>query len=889
MAVTNNPELSNNTAHETAQWLGILEGGATPLHERRDAFRQVLGSLTAPLSHQRHLLILGEGGSGKTSLLDKIADYLSQSPWPTVALLPLNPFLQAEGAKPITPVLTAIISSWQHFADTTINQALADINHINEELGIAWDRSDLLRALSLMKLQTDVDALIPSGDYLPQQQLTNAIRSAIPPIKKLHFSAVNTAIRQLVEVLQHPWLAIAGQIIAPNIPVTQAVFDDLEGLASPNPKESYGWQELHNFHQWLGNVLPNSQYRAVFLLDDWELFTNESNTNFSDNWLTFLHSSQPPKTCPIQTITTCRSEFASRRLTQTLITAHQPAIVLHALSPSAEANLIHSKLEQQLAPVTIHPDVLAKLHLISGGLPLLTTVLANMMINQLDDQQTHEFTMAMWAGLGLQQVNDLWELLYNRIIIAHLPHEANVLKVLACLKNILPLNGSSALDELVTEIHQSQQSGRVFTTSILHSLNKLGLLTINSTNDKWSWANRFAFDLINEKTRWVEASIGSEERLIYLKKVIPLSVQAGEFDTQRVQEAIALASSEGFAQLTPFLEDVLIDITDKQHPLPQRLNGLNCLATLATPPAISQLIRLIDDINPTVHEYSLRNLALIGRKQQLSTEHAETISKTLIPFLDKPNDQHRLLAYQTISTLPGNHSSAGMTALYLKGLSDSYAPIRQLAIGQLRHSDMSTAVVRQAIIDATQDSNSEVREQACYHLQRHPHPKATEALLNVLEHDDNPTLRSIAVRMITSLPGSHTLPTLLTALNWELDTSVTVTLIRALKHFPNQKVEILLNEKLSSTRHQAFDNTVTVPLELQWAIVQTLGDTATTQPTITNLNRILDTSQDDYVKAACQTAIHRIQQRLKSGINPSSTMTLESAPTTYTLPATGKT
>lgn len=855
----------------TAVWLPMLEGGPTPLLERRNVFRHLLTSLTAPLSHNRHAAVIGEAGAGKSALLDKLDEFLQSSD--TLITLPLT-FQPAasvkhregdndnKGVVGLPILIDSLLVAWQAFSEELLDQALDEINAINHQLGIMWDRGDLLRALSLMKLQTDVDALVPSGEFLPRQQLTNAIRSAIPPVKKLHFSAVNQAIRRLVDILQQPWLGVAGQISAPTAAPVRACFDSIEGLIAPEKAYDNPWATLTAFHQWVDGVMTGGE-RALVMVDDWETHAKDHPT-LTNDWLTFLQQSKNQR---IQTVLACRAENISQTLAGPILANSQPPVMLPALSPSAEAALLTQHLNEiGEDPMTCHPTVLAKLRQVTGGLPLLTETMATTLANQAKVLEVNELSLEQWLSLGLQTPSDLWEMLFNRVVVAHLPHEGNVLRVMAALRDRLNTLATTTgqlgegLEPLVTHIHQSQQLGRVFVTSVLHHLTHVGFLAEISTEHEvteLTWANRLAEEVITNKTRWVEADVPCEEKLVYLKKVIPLSIQAGEFDAQRTQEAIALASSDGFAELKPFLENTLTEAAHPAQPLPQRLNAVNCLATLATASCIEVLTELIDDNEATLREYSLRHLKTLAQEHQLSASQGEIICKALLPVLDTPDNALRSLAYQTMASLPLDHASSGMTAVYLKGLADKWPPIRHLAIQQLHHADMNTAMVRHAMIDATQDDDVEVRRQACLNLQRHPHPKAVEALLAVLEHDNNPQLRALAVRLIAQLPGNHTLPTLLTALNWELDTDVQITLVRALRRFPGERIEDLLCQKLFAKK----GGKLATPIELQWAIVQTLGDIGQAQTTVNALERLIPITEDPFLLSACQQSLGLIRQR----------------------------
>ncbi len=838
---------------------------------------------------------------GKTALLQALQGYISAHN-PNTPVLWLDSTTISNG----NSLIDAFTIAWQTTAQALLDRALADINAINDPLGIIWNQTDLLRAITLMKLQTDVDSLAPQGEFLPRQRLANAIRSAIPKVKRLHFSAVNLGIRQLVERLQDPWLQISAQIIHPSIaptadlfgptnPITKTddkpapVLTDEPTLSTSDPSHhAPRWQAMDTFCHWLDNQLATTPYRITCLLDNWDTLAKHAEGSLQHAFISFLNILAGTRH---HCVATCRSDVLSSAFSGPLIDYFLAPIILPPLNAVAQQKLVHHTLAAQPptgttpAP-TLTDDALNRVLTIGGGNPHLLIALCRLIAQHAQQRHTTNIDVTTIAALGIESDDDLTETLFSRVLLEHMPHENNVLKTIASLLEFSHALTPFALEDMVSRIHLSQQLGRVFVNSVLATLEREQFLTPiyetgpDNSEAYMAVANRSFLAFMRHKTRWVETDLPCDEKLAYLKKVIPLAIQAGEFDANRTREAIAMASSKGFDELKPFLENALVEAITPTNPVAQRLTAMASLTSLGSPTALTTLLTLTEETTtPIIQEYALRHLKTWTQHQHLPPKQTQQVLARLLELLDVTPIEHRRLTYQTIAALPMDHGAKAVVAIYLKGLVDQDDTIRTIAIQQLAHADLNSALVRQAIIDATQDTSDAVREHACRILKHNPHPKVMEALLAVLEHDKSPYLRQLAAQIIGQHPSEQTTQTLLNALTMNLETDIHIAIVRSLRHHPVAMVEPVLHQSFQTAwrrrRTQAqhsglhTPNTGNTPDELLWAYCQTFKEMAHQGETLATLKHALQQAEqhnnDAILITALQSTVHTIQSRLTSG------------------------
>lgn len=183
-----------------------------PLEDRKKDIRQLVKLLNLSKTGQaKSLLITGDPGIGKTALVDTFCDLIRRGIYCRIVDL-RGIALESPGQ-----LYVAFIEAFQREAEAILDEALEAVNEINAELGIEWERQDLVRSIALVKLQESIGG----KDAISQERLAKAIKSSIPTVKKLRFSTVNESIERLVNILVNPWLLVATNLINPLIPQLQ--------------------------------------------------------------------------------------------------------------------------------------------------------------------------------------------------------------------------------------------------------------------------------------------------------------------------------------------------------------------------------------------------------------------------------------------------------------------------------------------------------------------------------------------------------------------------------------------------------------------------------------------------------------------------------------------
>ncbi len=204
---------SNPSVYESAAVRGeyyLLDN--LPLEDRKKDIRQLVKLLNLSKTGQaKSLLITGDPGIGKTALVDTFCDLIRRGIYCRIIDLRGIPLESPE------QLYVEFIDAFQREADAILDEALEAVNEINAELGIEWDRQDLVRSIALVKLQESIGG----KDAITQERLAKAIKSSIPTVKKLKFSAVNENIERLVSIIVNPWLLVATNLLNPLVPQLQ--------------------------------------------------------------------------------------------------------------------------------------------------------------------------------------------------------------------------------------------------------------------------------------------------------------------------------------------------------------------------------------------------------------------------------------------------------------------------------------------------------------------------------------------------------------------------------------------------------------------------------------------------------------------------------------------
>lgn len=865
---------------------------------RDTTLQQLINTLTTPLTPEhsdlRHVLITAEAGMGKTTLLQHLPPALRQVGHHHVLSIDIHPY------KTTSECLTALYQDIFKHASTVLDHALEQANTLNEQIGVTWTRDDLLRAIGLIKLQEEVDQVTEPDTFIPRQRIANAIKSAMPMIKRFHFSSVNHCIKQLVLQLQDPWLYVASQLIYPTHPQLQSITETLnhfennhhlkdtgtdnnephtEPTSQPaestlDPSESEDLDQvlptsestlihqqldtLHALLSWIHHTLPPSEHRFIIALDSLETITTWPTLEKTTLQQSVYHLLSQSSLSQTHWVLTCRSEALSQALSPKLIEQCRVPIILPRLTPRFHQQLIHGLFDK--LPIEITTEASQELMELSQGNPYWSELLIQYIGDRLLANKQTNLTAKWIAALGLTSAHDVLETALTQIKLSHIPYEADALRVIASMLRTHRHHAFN-LQKTVETLHHEQNlpTGRIQT--VLQQLQEYGFLTqvTGSTPQQTGLqiASRITYDFLKAQCQWIDTEMTVDSQIKYLKKIIPLSIQSGELDREKTQEVIALSTSSGQQELITFLEETFTE--HLSHPTASvRITALNNLAMLHTKKALSGILSKLSDHDSSVQEYAIRNITYISQKN-IPAPWLATMAHQLIQHLDDNPSSVRILAYETLSQLAIPQNSPQMTAVYLKALSDHEEAIRFVAIQHIQSADQQSAWVRHATLEAMHDTSDRIRHQACLNLRHNPHPKVTEALIETLEHDANPTIRSLAAKMIAEHATTEHQQILKDALHQDLDEDVQVSIIRAFQHFnPTESEPFIANLLHQRLSEGAPPNTII------WACIQTLARVGSSAQTLQLLTNIQNTTQSPIILNATEAALIAINTQVKA-------------------------
>lgn len=816
-----------------------------------------------------HLLLTGEAGIGKTALMAALIQQ-SQQQRQAAEQQWIDGIVQHNNRPPLSYViqsdllqttdtlawLTQLNDSLIDLAQDILNQGLAQANTMNSQIGVEWGIDDLLKAVGLIKLQEEVDLATEPGTFIPKERIANALKSAMPVIKRFHFSSVNHCIKQLVQQLQDPWLFVASQLITPTHPKLVSAID----IAYPSegsPIEDYVTYQLTMWQsrlQWIHQTLPAEEPRINVCVDHWEhLLTWPRHQRLAffqtaHQWL------QHSKTQGVHTLLSCRSETMSQALPASILAQFYRTCIVPSLSYRTHRRLISALFSHH--PAHLDHNATDQLIALSQGNPYWTTMLSRYVGDRLLATEQPQLTTDWLQALGLTSATEILETSVTQIKLSNMPYEADALRVMACVVRNAGLDTFDFASLCNTIIHD-QNLSRERVTLVMTQMIEYGLLTPNpSQKDSYHISNRMVKEYIAQTCQWIDTELTVDAQIRYLKKIIPLSVQSGELNRDKTQEVIALSTSTGQQELIKFLEETFTE--HLSHPAEQvRITALNNLAMLHTETALDGILSKLADPSVTVQEYALRNLSYLCNKVH-PPQWLERITAQLLPKLDTDNGSLRTLAYHTLVNLPINHHNQQMTAVYLKALSDQEPKVRELAIKQLQQADQQSAWVRHATLDALYDPSDDIRHQACLNLRHNRHPKVLEALSDVLESDANPTIRALAAKMIAEQGDPTQFHRLTQALEKDLDDNVQVTILRVLQQFPGTQTEQFMVQYMREVISQHPN-----PNTLLWACAQTLARIGQHPNTLSTLQNMLQQTQSPIVATALESAILTVNDRAR--------------------------
>ena len=908
------PEAEASSVETGTQDIELLEYASLP--GRKTELRQLLKLLAmAKTGQPKAVLVLGDTGIGKTALLETFTEVVRRGFYSRV--------VDVSGyalAKP-QDFYVAVLDALETEANAILDDALAAANDVTRELDLNWERQDLLRAVSLAKLQESIagtSGVTPGSAQ--HEKLVKALRSSVPTSKKLKLP-INDQIEKLVNLIINPWVSIAAAVLNPmdtglkealllaqkiktgknhdtvNLPLMSGMPESKqqsETVIDVSPAKNGAGSQLairseQNGHEgeqdsetvllastekllrhlatvfrFINSTLENVDTALLITLDQWErvLKLPEADREELKNTLVeFLKLTTDGVNQHVMVAVTARSEGESYTLGGTLYNLFRTKLLLPGLTEGESLRTMRHRLKQE--GIELDEGVHRQIYKLTRGNPFWQDKLMAYVLERAEANKTDRLDTVFYDKLGIETRDDIFELSFTRLKLAFLDKDDALFKVVATILKQYdgkPFKAAQA----IREISVSQGFADNFVFEVLKRMAQHDFLVpMHGTarqDLRYKFQSQHAAQFLKEKTRRVETDISTDEKLKYLKKVIPLSVKSGELDREKTREVIALSHTIGNDDMVQFLEEVFIENLDDERAV-VRVTALNNLALIDSEKSREAVFGCIADENEMVREYATRNLSAMAQKAVDPLFHRKIV-ETLIDCVD---DDYEIVREQVYETLARYRWNNDLGHIFVKGMSDVSDSVRLTCIKNL--ADMSpdspdgNPFVKNALMDATDDASPDVRKYACLGIQHYPGDETIRLLVHRLREDSDPAIRALAADSLSRMEEDAALAALVDALYKEESEDVKLAVVRALgkrKSWKNEEILATLIEQSIET----LDSRAATPPALLWAAVRSLGNVGGTERSKATLSDLKVATTNEIIVNAATFALRKIDERI---------------------------
>ena len=563
-------------------------------------------------------------------------------------------------------------------------------------------------------------------------------------------------------------------------------------------------------------------------------------------------------------VMTARTEGESYTLGGTLYNHFRTKLLLDVLNEGACRKLVRSLFKESKAE--LDEEIHLRVYRLSRGNPFWHLKIANYMKERVESNRIREVDSEFFDKLGIDQLHNLLDLSFTRLKLTFLNDEESLYKVVAALLKHFAEEPFSA-NQAIKEVSTSQGLSDSYVFEVLRALYRHDLIQLASgiqtqqaqhpreghaqQDPCYVIQSRFALDFLREKTRMIETDISTDEKIMFLKKIIPLSVKSGDLDREKTMEVLALGDAMGNAELVTFLEEVFVEAMQDPKAV-VRVTALNNIALIDTHGAREAIFTALKDDDSMVREYAARNLALMTQKA-----HDPGLANRVIDLmLDIIDDESDAVRAQVYAALTKHRLHRDLTSVFIKGTSDACEAVRLTSIRNLTELEIQTPYVFNCLMDAMSDPLSEIRRYACMGLQRYPNAEAIDAIVHTLQTDNDVSIRSLAADSLSRMEDNKAFLALVSALRQEAAEDVKLAVVRALGKRRGWQTEAVLQEALQSADYEAM------PV-FTWACIRSLGQVGGTERSRSILRSIKNKITNGIILSALEVAVQRISERIE--------------------------
>lgn len=628
-------------------------------------------------------------------------------------------------------------------------------------------------------------------------------------------------------------------------------------------------KHLMTVFNFINATIENIDSALLLIIDEWDRIQHTPQQNeLKEFFSELLYQITEQKHYHFMAVVAARTEGESYTLGGALYNHFRTKLLLDALNESACRKLVRAPLKD--IGVELDEDVNHRIFRLSKGNPFWQLKIGSYMKERVEGNRLRHVDMNFFEKLGVDQAQSLFELSFTRLKLTFLNDEESLYKVIAALIKLFGEERFSA-NRAIKEISASQGFTDGYVFEVLRALFRHDFIrqveishqerrktdgrALEDRSRKhdpyYTIQSRFILEFLKEKTRAIETDISTDEKIMYLKKVIPLSVKSGDLDREKTMEVLALGDAMGNGDLVTFLEDIFIEYLHDDKPV-VRVTALNNIALIDSARAREALFNTIRDTDSMVREYAARNLSMLSQKGSSDPNLASKIIDAMLQAIDDESEAVRAQVYTTLSKYRWHRD---LTSVFIKGMSDACDGVRLTSIKNLADIETDSPYVFGTLMDAVKDPTPDVRRYACIGLQRFPGADSIEAIVKILQTDTDSAIRALAADSLSRMEDNKAFIALVNALRKEAAEDVKLAVVRALGKRRGWQTEAVLQEALQGAD---WEN---MPV-FTWACVRSLGQVGGTERSRDLLKELKGRVQNQIIYSAIELAIHRISEHI---------------------------
>lgn len=638
---------------------------------------------------------------------------------------------------------------------------------------------------------------------------------------------------------------------------------------APRPIKDPLIGHLMSVFNFINSAIENIDTALLIVMDEWDrTLTASRQADLKDFLAELVYQVTEQKRYHYMFVTTARTEGESYTLGGPLYNQFRTKLLLDALPEAICRKLVRTQLKD--TGVELDDEVYHRLWLLSKGNPFWHLKTLNYVKERVDTNRLRHVDLSFFEKLGIESLHSLPELSFTRLKLTFLNDEESLYKVIATLLKEFgetPFSSNQAIKEISAS--QGFTDGYVF--EVLRALFRhdfirqieerpavppLGATRLledrggRKSDPHYVIQSRYILEFLQDKTRSIETDISTDEKLMYLKKIIPLSVKSGELDREKTMEVLALSDAMTKPEIIAFLEEIFLEALRDDKPV-VRVTALNNVALIDSPQAREALFRAMRDEDSMVREYAARNLSMLSQKSS-DQNLANRIVEAMIQAIDDESEAVRAQVYGTLSKYKWHRDMMG---IFIKGMSDACDAVRLISVRNLIEMEADSPFVFNALQDAMHDGMVEVRRYACLGLQRFSGAEAIDAMVKALQTDADSGIRALAADSLSRMEDPKAFAALVNALRHEASEDVKLAVVRALGKRRGWQTEEILLESIQNTDVEQ------APV-LLWAAVRSLGYVGGTERSLNLLSQLKGRLTNPIILSAIDMANRQIYERV---------------------------